>query len=115
MFTLVLLLRHFIFNYYPNNFFCNLIRFIFIQLGLFAKITLSNVPELVALLSHDESLNDMMALPPEDILLRWFNYQLEQTDCKSRVENFSEDIKVKASRTRVGPHIKKTEVLVGNP
>jgi len=48
-------------------------------------------------------------------LLRWFNYQLEQTDCKSRVENFSEDIKVKASRTRVGPHIKKTEVLVGNP
>lgn len=82
---------------------------------MFAKITLSNVPELVALLSDDESLNDMMALPPEDILLRWFNYQLEQTDCKSRVENFSEDIKVKASRTREGMHIKKTEVLVGKP
>lgn len=64
-----------------------------IRLGLFAKITLSNVPEMVALLSDGESLNDLMALPPEDILLRWFNYQLEQAGCGRRVENFSDDIK----------------------
>jgi len=69
---------------------------------LFAKITLSNVPEMVALLSDDESLNDLMALPPEDILLRWFNYQLEQAGCGRRVENFSDDVKVKAFKKEQG-------------
>ena len=69
---------------------------------MFAKITLSNVPEMVALLSDDESLNDLMALPPEDILLRWFNYQLEQAGCGRRVENFSDDIKVTAFKNERG-------------
>ena len=69
---------------------------------MFAKITLSNVPEMVALLSDEESLNDLMALPPEDILLRWFNYQLEQAGCGRRVENFSDDIKVKAFKNKRG-------------
>ena len=57
---------------------------------------------MVALLSDDESLNDLMALPPEDILLRWFNYQLEQAGCGRRVENFSDDIKVKALKKEQG-------------
>ena len=69
---------------------------------MFAKITLRNVPEMVALLSDDESLNDLMALPPEDILLRWFNYQLEQAGCGRRVENFSDDIKVTAFKNERG-------------
>ena len=62
---------------------------------------------MVALLSDDESLNDLMALPPEDILLRWFNYHLEQTGCGRRVENFSDDIKVKVLKIDDG-------LLVGN-
>ena len=57
---------------------------------------------MVALLSDDESLNDLMALPPEDILLRWFNYQLEQAGCGRRVENFSDDIKVTAFKNERG-------------
>lgn len=34
-----------------------------------------------------------MALSPEEILLRWFNYQLEQANHPRRVQNFGGDIK----------------------
>ncbi|KAJ7392218.1 hypothetical protein OS493_013594 [Desmophyllum pertusum] len=64
-----------------------------IRIGLFAKITLTSVPGLARLLREGETLNDLMALSPEDILLRWFNYHLEQAGHHRRVENFSGDIK----------------------
>ena len=35
-----------------------------------------------------------MALSPEEILLRWFNYHLEQAGHPRRVHNFSSDIMV---------------------
>lgn len=41
-----------------------------------------------------ETINDLMALSPEEILLRWFNYHLEQAGHHRRVHNFSDDIKV---------------------
>lgn len=34
-----------------------------------------------------------MALSPEEILLRWFNYHLEKAGSSRRVHNFSGDIK----------------------
>ena len=37
-----------------------------------------------------------MALSPEEILLRWFNYHLEQAGHPRRVHNFSADIMVNA-------------------
>ena len=40
-----------------------------------------------------ETLEDLMALSPEEILLRWFNYHLEKAGSKRRVNNFSGDIK----------------------
>ena len=69
--------------------------YITIQIGLFANITLTNVPGLARLLREGETLNDLMALSPEDILLRWFNYHLEQAGHHRRVKNFSDDIKVR--------------------
>ncbi|KAL9978702.1 hypothetical protein ACROYT_G016251 [Oculina patagonica] len=63
-----------------------------IRIGLFANITLSNVPGLARLLREGETLNDLMALSPEEILLRWFNYHLEQAGHHRRVKNFSQDI-----------------------
>ncbi len=33
-----------------------------------------------------------MALSPEEILLRWFNYHLEKDGTEKRVKNFSGDI-----------------------
>lgn len=34
-----------------------------------------------------------MALPPEDILLRWFNYHLQQAGSDRRVKNFTSDVR----------------------
>ncbi|XP_015761082.1 PREDICTED: plastin-3-like [Acropora digitifera] len=65
-----------------------------IRIGLFANISLTNVPGLARLLREGETINDLMALSPEEILLRWFNYHLEQEGHHRRVHNFSEDIKV---------------------
>lgn len=64
-----------------------------IRIGLFANISLTNVPGLARLLREGETINDLMALSPEEILLRWFNYHLEQEGHHRRVHNFSEDIK----------------------
>lgn len=63
------------------------------QIGLFAKISLQNCPNLAVLLQDGESLSDLLALSPEEILLRWFNYHLEQAGHPRRVHNFSGDIK----------------------
>uniref|UniRef100_A0A8B9HEY5 Lymphocyte cytosolic protein 1 (L-plastin) n=1 Tax=Astyanax mexicanus TaxID=7994 RepID=A0A8B9HEY5_ASTMX len=38
------------------------------------------------------SLEDLMKLSPEELLLRWANYHLEQAGC-SKINNFSSDIK----------------------
>ena len=65
-----------------------------IQIGLFANITLTSVPGLARLLLEGETLNDLMALSPEEILLRWFNYHLAQAGHHRRVKNFSDDIHV---------------------
>ena len=61
---------------------------------MFANITLTSVPGLARLLREGETINDLMALSPEEILLRWFNYHLEQAGHHRRVHNFSDDIKV---------------------
>lgn len=48
---------------------------------------------LIGLLRDGESLEDLMKLSPEELLLRWANYHLEQAGC-SKINNFSSDIKV---------------------
>jgi plastin-1 len=63
-----------------------------IKVGLLQDITLKKHPELVALLREGETLEELMKLPPEELLLRWFNYQLEQAGHERRVRNFSSDI-----------------------
>uniref|UniRef100_A0AAY4DE18 Plastin-2 n=1 Tax=Denticeps clupeoides TaxID=299321 RepID=A0AAY4DE18_9TELE len=63
-----------------------------IKIGLFADIEISRNEALVALLREGESLEDLMKLSPEELLLRWANYQLEQAGCP-KINNFSSDIK----------------------
>ena len=63
-----------------------------IRIGLFAKINLQNCPGLARLLEPGEELSDLLALPPDQILLRWFNYHLAQAGHPRRVHNFSKDI-----------------------
>ena len=48
---------------------------------------------LIALLREGESLEDLMKLSPEEFLLQWANYHLENAGC-TKITNFSTDIKV---------------------
>jgi len=58
-----------------------------------SKITLANHPELFRLLEPGEEIGDLLKLPPDQILLRWFNYHLKNAGHPRRVANFSGDIK----------------------
>ena len=73
---------------------CIYMYFVSPQIGLFAKISLQNCPGLARLLKDGEDLSDLLKLSPEEILLRWFNYHLEQAGHPRQVKNFSGDIKV---------------------
>lgn len=64
-----------------------------IKIGLFAKINLTHHPELYRLLEPGETIEDLLKLPIEEILLRWFNYHLKAAGSNRRVKNFHGDIK----------------------
>ncbi|KAL2756106.1 hypothetical protein ACRALDRAFT_2123072 [Sodiomyces alcalophilus JCM 7366] len=64
-----------------------------IRRGLLGKIDIKLHPELYRLLEEDETLEQFLRLPPEQILLRWFNYHLTTANWPRRVTNFSGDIK----------------------
>ncbi|TRY91337.1 hypothetical protein DNTS_030143 [Danionella cerebrum] len=63
-----------------------------IKIGLFADIELSRNEALAALLKDGETLEDLMKLSPEELLLRWANFHLENAGWK-KINNFSHDIK----------------------
>ncbi|KAI9791151.1 MAG: Fimbrin, actin-bundling protein [Candelina submexicana] len=64
-----------------------------IRRGLLGKIDIKLHPELYRLLEEDETLEQFLRLPPEQILLRWFNYHLKAAKWERRVSNFSNDVK----------------------
>lgn len=38
-------------------------------------------------------MSDLLKLPPDELLLRWFNYHLANSPYKGKVTNFSSDLK----------------------
>jgi len=64
-----------------------------IRIGLLSQINLKNNPNLIRLLEPGETLEDLLKLSPEQILLRWFNYHLKAAGSPRRVANFTGDIK----------------------
>ncbi|KAL1311519.1 hypothetical protein AAFC00_001641 [Neodothiora populina] len=64
-----------------------------IRRGLLGKIDIKLHPELYRLLDEDETLEQFLRLPPEQILLRWFNYHLKNAKWHRTVSNFSSDVK----------------------
>ncbi|EPE10010.1 fimbrin [Ophiostoma piceae UAMH 11346] len=64
-----------------------------IRRGLLGKIDIKLHPELYRLLEEDETLEQFLRLPPEQILLRWFNYHLKAANWPRTVKNFSSDVK----------------------
>ncbi|XP_070835528.1 plastin-1 [Chaetodon trifascialis] len=63
-----------------------------IKVGLFADIEISKNEGLINLLIDGEHLDQLLALSPEEMLLRWVNYHLQNAGTAS-ISNFSEDIK----------------------
>ncbi|KAG1467393.1 hypothetical protein G6F56_004440 [Rhizopus delemar] len=55
-----------------------------IKRGLLSKIDIKQHPELYRLLEQDETLEDLLKLPPDQILLRWFNYHLKAAGWERR-------------------------------
>lgn len=70
-----------------------------IKIGLFSKISLVHHPELFRLLQENETLQDLLALTPDAILIRWVNYHMKEASHPRRISNFSADIKVRESYT----------------
>lgn len=63
-----------------------------IRIGLFAGINLQSCPGLSRLLEAGETLADLLALPPDVLLLRWVNFHLKEAGTSKRIKNFSGDI-----------------------
>jgi plastin-3 len=55
--------------------------YVFLTLVIASQITISNVPGLINLLREGEDISELMKLSPEQLLLRWVNYQLEKVSC----------------------------------
>jgi plastin-1 len=64
-----------------------------VKIQLLNSINLSHHPELFRLLEPGEELSDLLRLPPEQLLLRWFNFHLKNAGWHRRVNNFAGDVK----------------------
>lgn len=56
------------------------------------KIDLKSNPYLIRLKKEEEEISDLLKLPKEELLLRWFNYHLANAKHPTKVGNFSKDI-----------------------
>jgi hypothetical protein len=63
-----------------------------VRLALMKSITLTEHPELYRLLKDGESLADFLKLSPEQILLRWLNYHLQNAGSPRVATNFTRDL-----------------------
>ena len=63
-----------------------------IKIGLLSQISLKDHPELIILMEEGETVADMLKKNPEEILRRWFNYQLNKAGSSRRVKGFTDDI-----------------------
>lgn len=63
-----------------------------IRKGLVDTITLNRHGQLIALLREGETLDDLMRLKPEELLMRWVNYHLARAGTGRRMTNFNRDV-----------------------
>ena len=64
-----------------------------VKMTLLQNINLKDNPNLLRLLQAGEELEELLKLPPEKLLLRWFNYHLEQAGSSKRINNYGPDLK----------------------
>jgi len=64
-----------------------------IRAHLLQDVNILSHPELIRLLKAGESIQTLLDMSSETLLLRWFNYHLKRAGSKREVQNFSESIK----------------------
>ena len=64
-----------------------------VRMQLLAGVDMVHVPELVVLLEPGEALADLLKLPAERILLRWFNHHLAAAGTTQRIANLGDHVK----------------------
>lgn len=55
------------------------------------SIQLKDCPEIMRLAEEGESLEDLLKLPPETILIRWVNFHLAKNNQTRRIKNLGKD------------------------
>lgn len=63
-----------------------------IRRGLLKHVDIKIHPELYRLCEEGETIEDLLKLTPDQILVRWFNYHLKAAGWHRRVANFSKDV-----------------------
>jgi len=57
------------------------------------NVNLIHTPQLINLKVGDEKPEDVMRVPPEDMLLRWFNHHLKNAGHDHHITNYDKDVK----------------------
>lgn len=65
-----------------------------IRIILFKDINIKHIPELFRLLDEEkeEEINDLLALPIEDLLIRWLNYHLKKAGSDKKVDKIGKQL-----------------------
>jgi hypothetical protein len=60
----------------------------------YSLVNFKQHPYLVRLKQESEELNELLSLTSEEILIRWFNYLLNESKASGKISNFSSDLMV---------------------
>lgn len=63
-----------------------------IKIGMLSDLSLKEHPELIVLLNEGETVQELLKKNPEELLRRWFNYQLKKAGSNRQVKGFGQDI-----------------------
>eukprot|EP00124_Ichthyophonus_hoferi_P005142 Ihof_evm1s679 gene=Ihof_evmTU1s679 len=63
-----------------------------LRIFLMRDINLAGHPELIRLLKPNETIDKLMAINAEEMIMRWFNYHLQQGGFDEPVKNFGKDM-----------------------
>uniref|UniRef100_A0A6G3MED2 Plastin-2 (Trinotate prediction) n=1 Tax=Henneguya salminicola TaxID=69463 RepID=A0A6G3MED2_HENSL len=64
-----------------------------IRIALFQSINIKVTSDLLCMLREGETAEELLSLSPEQLLMRWVNYQVEKAGCTKPVNNFGNDLK----------------------
>ena len=64
-----------------------------LKIDLLAKVNIQKTPEIFRLAKKDEDIPELKKLKPEEILLRWLNYQMDRAESTRHCANLGSDLR----------------------